>query len=133
LSGKGRSFSKIGIGPFSWFFNGSSAPHGGEAELEKRLHTLGSYERAAIKAFGFDLQFLEKIRKFGVPWRGVQERLKEELPGTVSNRNDIAYSLVPKAMDVVFGEQEAAWKTKKRPSKSGNGSTTWIVLIRSGA
>jgi hypothetical protein len=132
LSGEGRAFSRIGFGPFRWFFNGSPAPQGGEAELEKRLHTLGSHERAAIKAFGCDLQFLEKIQQFGVPWRGVQERLKEELPDTVPNRNDVAYSLVPKAMDIVFGEQESAWKTEKRPSKSGNGYTTWIVTIETG-
>ena len=133
LSREGRAFSRIGFGPFSWFFNGSPAPHGGEAELEKRLHALGNHERGAIKAFGCDLQFLEKIQRFGVPWRGVQERLKEELPGTFPNRDEIAYSLVPKAMDIVYGEQESAWKTEKRPSKSGNGYTTWIVIIETGA
>ena len=101
--------------------------------MEKRLHALGNHERAAIKAFGCDLQFLEMIQRFGVPWRGVQERLKEELPGTFPNRDEIAYSLVPKAMDIVYGEQESAWKTEKRPSKSGNGYTTWIVIIETGA
>ena len=65
--------------------------------------------------------------------RGVQERLKEEIPDTLSNQEEIAYSLVPKAMDIVFGEQESAWKTEKRPSKSGNGYTTWIVTIEADA
>ena len=134
---KGRSFGKIGFGPFSWFFRGSPAAppaaHGGEAEAENNQHRLGSYDGAAIKAFGSDQQFLEKLRQYGVPWRGVQERLKEELPDQLIDRDKIAYRLVPKAMDAVFGQQNAAWKTEKRPPKSGSGFTTWIVIIETGA
>ena len=133
LSGKGRAFSRVGLGPFSWYFNGSAAPPGGETELEKRLHSLGSHERGAIKAFGCDTQFLGKLQRFGAPWRGVQERLKDELPSNLSDRNDIAYRLVPKTMDVVFGEQGFAWKTEKRRAKSGAGHTTWIVTVERSA
>ena len=137
LSGKGRSFGKIGFGRFSWFFTGSPAAppaaRGGEAELENEQHMLGSYEGEAIKAFRSDRQFLEKLRRYGVPWRGVQERLKEELPDLLSDRDKIAYGLVPEAMDAVFGQQETAWKTERRPSKSGSGYTTWIVIIEPGA
>lgn len=88
-----------------------------------------SYEDAAIKAFRSDSQFLDQLRRFGKPWRGVQERLKEELPDLLSDRDKIAYGLVPKAMNAVFGQQETAWKTEKRPAKSGSGYTTWIVVI----
>jgi hypothetical protein len=28
-----------------------------------------------------------------------------------------------------IGQQETAWKTEKRPAKSGSGYTTWIVVI----
>ena len=105
------------------------AAGGDEAEVEEEQDVLGSYEDAAIKAFRSDSQFLDQIRRFGKPWRGVQERLKEELPDLLSDRDKIAYGLVPKAMNAVFGQQETAWKTEKRPSKSGSGYTTWIVLI----
>ncbi len=138
LSGKkGRSFGKVGFGPFSWFFGGSpttsTATGGTQAEVEKKQHGLDSYEGAAIKSFRSDRLFLEKLRQYGVPWRGVQERLKEELPEHLIDRNNIAYGLVPKAMDAVFGQQNAAWKTEKRQSKSGSGFTTWIVIIETGA
>ena len=93
---------------------------------------LGSHEGAAIKAFRSDRQFLENLRRYGVPWRGVQERLKEELPDLLPDRDEIAYSLVPKAMDATFGEQKTAWNTERRPSKSGSGYTTWIVIIENG-
>src|SRR5437773_5987342 len=71
LSGKGLSFGKIGFGPFRWFFTGSPAARGGEAEVENEQRMLGSYEGEAIKVFRSDRQFLEKLRRYGVPWRGV--------------------------------------------------------------
>ena len=40
--------------------------------------------------------------------------------------DDIAYRLVPKAMNAVFGRR--GWHTEKRPSKSGSGLTTWILV-----
>ena len=135
LSGKGRSFGKIGLGPFSWFFteSPSTARDGpsGEGKVNNEVSVLGSYEMTAIKAFGSDRQFLEKLRRNGVPWRGVQERLKEELPNLLSDRDTIAYALVPKAMDATFGQQDAEWKTEKRLSKGGSGYTTWIIASRS--
>jgi len=100
--------------------------------VDKKQQSLGSYEGAAIKALSSDRQFLERLRQYGVPWRGVQERLKEELPEHFIDRDKIAYVLVPKAMDAVFGQQNIAWKTEKRPSKRGSGFTTWIVIIKTG-
>jgi hypothetical protein len=97
-----------------------------------KQHMLGSYEGAAIEALRSDGRFLEKLQRYGVPWRGVQELLKQELPDLLSDRDRIAYRLVPKAMDAVFGQQETAWKTERRPSKSGSGDTTWIVIIETG-
>jgi hypothetical protein len=130
LSGKGRSFGRIGFGPLSWFFRGSSSAHADEAGVEEKQHLLESYESSAIKAFQSDQKILGNLRQYGVPWRGVQERLKEELPDRLSNRDEIAYNLVPKAMDVIFGRQDKEWKTEKRPSKSDSGYTTWIVIIQ---
>jgi hypothetical protein len=51
-----------------------------------------------------------------MPWRGVQERLKEALPDVLSDRDKIAHGLVAKALTAVFGEQGTAWKTEKRAS-----------------
>jgi len=130
---KGRSFGKVGFGPFSWFFGGSPTTPTDkqdiQAEVEKKQQIVGPYEGAAIKALASDRQFLEKLRHYGVPWRGVQERLKEELPKDLIDREAIAYRLVPKAMDAVFGQQNIAWETEQRPSKSSKGLTTWIVII----
>ena len=124
LSGKkGRSFGKVGVGPVNGFFGGSPA-----TPITKR-DKIGSYEGALIEAFGSDRQFLKRLQHYGIPWRGVQERIKEELPERLSDRDNVAYKLVPIVMDTVFGPQNAAWGTEKRPSKRGKGLTTWIVII----
>lgn len=125
LSGKGRSFGKIAIGPLSWYGQ-SSMP--AEESSAVNPHAFTSEEVAAIQAFRADQRFLERLQKNGMPWRGVQERLKEELPRHLGALDGIAYGLVPKAMNVVFGQQGAAWGTEKRPSKGGSSTTTWIVV-----
>ena len=66
LSGKkGRSFGKVGVGPVSGFFGGSpttpTAKQGRRAKVDKKQHRIDSYEGAAIKAFGADRQFLERL------------------------------------------------------------------------
>lgn len=132
LSGKGRSFGKIGVGPLSWYFNGSSKEkpksQGATPKAEQAQDKTAPHEAAAIEALRTDREFLEKLLLSGMPWRGVQERLKAELPAHLKNVDQIAYRLVPKVMSATFGEQDIAWGTEKRPSKSGAGRTTWIVV-----
>lgn len=131
LSGSGGSFGKVGFGPFRWFFRDKPAkrPKALPRRAEQRAvqRGLSRYEAAAIRAFQSDQKILHRIRQRGVPWRGVQERLKEELPNSIRDRDQVAYKLVPKAMDATFGRQAESWDTEKRPSKSGAGQTTWIV------
>jgi hypothetical protein len=130
LSGKGRTFGKVGIGPLSWYGKSgkdlSAPPREEVAAVEP--NPFSAYEDAAIDAFRADIRFLERLQQMGMPWRGVQERLKEELPNHLPDLDNVAYGLVPKAMNIAFGQQEAAWGTEKRPSKSGTGLTTWIVV-----
>jgi DNA helicase HerA-like ATPase len=99
-----------------------------EADVDEGQDALGSYEDAAIQAFRADSEIIEKLRRNGMPWRGVLERLKNALPDVLSDRDQIAYGMVPKAMNAVFGSQPAGWRTEKRPRRSGSGFTTWIVI-----
>ncbi len=98
-------------------------------EHDTETDALGSYEEAAIEAFKVDQAFIDRLRNLGMPWRGVLERLKQDLPDFMSDRERIAYGLVPKAMTAVFGKQDVAWGTEKRISKSGAGHTTWVVVL----
>lgn len=110
-----------------------ASPVSEEAEPEEKQDALGTYENAALEAFTADADFLKRVRGSGMPWKGVLERLKEELPDVMSDRDKVAFSLVPRALTSVFGEQEQGWMTEKRPSKSRSGGfTTWVV-VKSGA
>jgi hypothetical protein len=130
---KGHSFGKISLGPVSAYFGGSSRKatekKSNQVKEEKIPLEVDSSGEAAIEAFSADQQLINKLQNTGVPWRGVQECLKEALPEHINNRNDVAYRLGPRAMDTVFGKQNIAWRTEKRPSRSGKGYTTWIVII----
>ena len=96
-------------------------------ECEDVLYT---YENAAIERFKQDTAFLRRLAKSGVPWRGVIERIRNSLPDVMSDRISVAHNLVPKALSVVFGEQDIGWTTEKRPAKKkADGSTTWVVIL----
>jgi len=104
-----------------------------ELEVDEEQDTLATYEAATIEAFKNDHDFIGRLKQYGIPWRGVQEQLKGSLPDVLSDRDKIAYQLVPKAMSALFGEQEVGWTTEKRPSKSGSKPTTWVVVIQGGS
>jgi hypothetical protein len=129
LSGKGESFGKVSVGPVSWYSERSakkeSTPPPGDESGSRDGET---FEHAAILAFQADHQFLQKVRKYGVPWRAIQEHLKGMLPEKLSNPDEIAYRLVPKVLEATFGQQGIAWSTESRPSKSGAGKTTWVIV-----
>ncbi len=96
------------------------------ADADEPEDALATYQSAAIRAVQEDEAFIERIRERGVPWRGVLERIKEELPDVMEDRDDVAYRLVPQAMTSIFGEN--GWDTDKRPSASVAGRfTTWVV------
>ena len=128
LSGEGRSFGKISVGPVSYYTDQKAKNQfSSEGPVAPELEP---YERTAIQGFQSDGQFLRRIRKYGVPWRGAQERLKIELPDHLADLNTIAYKLVPLAMKATFGPQGIAWATESRPSKNGKGQTTWLVVTQ---
>jgi hypothetical protein len=127
LSGKGRAFGKVGIGPVSWTGTLDGGRNSKAADQPPRALT--DVEAAAVEALRSDQDFLERLQRNGLPWRGVQERLKDALPANLPDRDAVAYALVPTAMNAIIGPQGTAWTTVKRPAKTGSGSTTWIVLI----
>jgi hypothetical protein len=56
----------------------------------------------------------------GMPWRGVQEALKEGLPDSADDRDQLAYNLVPRALNEIFGAEK--WESYKYPTTR----KTWV-------
>ena len=106
-----------------------SIPEVEETEPDETTDALAAYEAAAIQKFKSNEKFLTRLGEHGVPWRGVLEELKKFLPDILTDKDKIAHSLVPEAMNATFGKQGTKWNTEKRPAKSGSGNTTWVVII----
>jgi len=87
------------------------------------------YASAAIENVRRRNDLLDRIRRNGMPWKGVQMELFGALPKVLDEqeRDKLAYRLVPRAMNELFGNER--WETERRPSKSKvGGLTTWIVV-----
>lgn len=103
----------------------------GEAQSELSddvVDVLEIYSSQAINGFEADVETLKRLRGNGVPWKGVLEALKSHLPHDLQDREKMAHNLVPRALDHVCGPESEEWSTERRPSKSGSGYTTWVVI-----
>ena len=74
---------------------------------------LETYEQQAIEGLGKDSKTMERIRNpRGLPWRGVMEALKKNLPSSLDDLDQVAYNLVPQALSQVLGgSQGDKWET----------------------
>jgi hypothetical protein len=64
-----------------------------------------------------------------MPWAGIKAELSKSLPELwdEQKRDNLAYNLVRRALDEIFGENN--WHMEKRQSKSDkNKNTTWVVI-----
>jgi hypothetical protein len=67
-------------------------------------------------------------REPGIPWGAVLGKLRDALPAELDGRDDLAYRLVPRAMEAIFnGVQGTTWDTERRTSRAGK-QVTFIVL-----
>lgn len=96
-----------------------------ETDIEKPVDVLETYTVAAIKAVRHNTDIINKIKGNGIPWMGVQTALTQALPSVVEDRRQLAYSLVPRCLDEIFGKD--GWGKESRPKRDGQGNTTWIV------
>lgn len=83
-----------------------------------RLH-----QEQAIEALKTNEEFMQALEQDGIPWGRVVGLLKEALPETMDDRDNVAYNLVPKALKEILGERDEAWKTERRGARG----TTFII------
>jgi hypothetical protein len=95
-----------------------AVPAENEAETEP-VDAMAVYKDQAIKALRNNHVLLDEIRTSGASWGYIMRFLEKELPDTLENRNDIAYYLVREALERLYGAENEAWYTFKRPGNSG--------------
>lgn len=76
---------------------------------------LTKHQRRAIAALREDQEFMAKMRQEGYPWGGVKALLRNHLPETLHDRDQVAYRLVSDALTEIFGAQNVGWHAFKHP------------------
>ncbi len=95
-----------------------------QAETEPS-DNLAAMEESAIKMFSENADFIEKIRGTGVAWGSIKAFFLQVLPQNVDDREALAFRMVAKAMDHVFGKQDEAWHSFKNPKN--------VTYVKTGA
>jgi hypothetical protein len=85
-------------------------------------------QRRAIEALGKDDAFRRGIDGGGIPYGAVVGLLKSSLPANLNDRDNMAYRMVPTALNQLFGPRGQAWDTEKRDARDGR-RITWIVRL----
>lgn len=94
-------------------------------DLGEAVDVMANIEARAIDVLRSHHETNSRLQsKDGLPWRAIQEVLKNALPEQLDDRDQIAYNLVPKALNSIFGPQDTAWESHKHPT-SGK---TWVRL-----
>lgn len=86
-----------------------------EPEAEDVLHI---FEQRAIEALKADPKIMEKINSEGYPWGGLNAFIRDLLPESLDDRGQLAYNLVPKVLNEIFGPQNSGWHAFKRNNKT---------------
>ncbi len=89
-----------------------------------------SVTRKALDEFTANTVLHDQIRSEGMFWWDIQLSLMDSLPRTMTDKKDTAYSLVPKALNQIFGER--GWRTEKRPDSEGR-ERSWVIVSQTGS
>lgn len=96
-------------------------------DAEHRPDVKEAFERRAIEALKADAKIMQKIDNGGIAWGALVGFLKDHLPLTIEERErgNMAYALVPKALNQILGKQDVAWHSFRNERN--------ITCVRSGA
>ena len=84
---------------------------------------VAAFERNAINAFKRNADLMGRIAAAGVAWGSVKAFFLDNLPGSLEDRDSIAYNLVRKALNEILGPQNEAWHTFRNPERN---NTTYV-------
>lgn len=98
-----------------------------EADETEPVDVMANIELQAIEALTSNSEIRKKIESDeGMPWYGVQKFLMDSVLVHVEDRQQLAYNMLPKVLDAVYGAQGRSWETFKNP----NTGKTWIRASR---
>ena len=91
------------------------------------VDVMANREKEMIELLESDSQTMTRIHSSdGVAWGSVKAFFFQHLPPELDDRDQLAYQLVPKAMESILGRRNERWETYKNPARSNN---TYIKKI----
>lgn len=78
-------------------------------------------KQSALATVRADADLSRTLEAGNVTWGVLVYKLRDALPETITDRDDLAYQLVPEFLDATFGKSE--WHTEKRMTKKGEMKT----------
>jgi uncharacterized protein len=99
-----------------------------QPQSEANIDYMELYKERAVQQFRAEYKDNHEIRDNGFTWGKIVGILESYLPEHLDERKQIAFSLVPKALEMTFGEKGIAWESQKRQSKAGK-PTTWVQVL----
>ena len=88
------------------------------------VDVMANIEQQAIEALQTDTKLMDKIGSSeGAAWGSIKAFLLEHLPPHLDNREQLAYELVKKAINHLYGPQDHSWEAYRNPKRS---NTTYI-------
>ena len=71
-------------------------------------------------------EHIEKLHSDGFPWGGLNAFVEEHVPEDWDDRSTVAYNLVPKVLNELFGPQGEAWESFTPDGRK----TRWVRVMR---
>ena len=99
--------------------------HEREGQNSPPVDALRAWENHCIEALRAS-EHVEKIRGNGVAWGALKAFFLEKLPEDFDDRDQIAFHLVEKAMNTLFGEADKAWESFTPEGRKA----TWVRSIQ---
>lgn len=104
----------------------------GTSAGEEPVDAMEAFRRQVIRAMKQDTEFLSRIRRNGMTWKGVMAAMEKHVPAGIANKNDFVYEFVRRTLIEVFGDEDVGWRTEKRMLRDGSGFTTWVIIPSQG-
>ena len=94
-----------------------------DANESGSVDVMANIEGQAIETLRANTELKEKIESpEGVAWGAIKAFLLEHLPPHLDDRGQLAYRLVKKSMDALFGSQDQNWETYRHSQRN----TTYV-------
>lgn len=98
-----------------------------ETEEAEPIDVMANLEQQAVDALTTNSDIRAKIESDqGMPWFGVQRFLMDAVLVHVEDSRQLAYNMLPKILNTVYGAQGRSWETFRHP----NTGKTWIRVSK---